>query len=108
MKNSMVMWKKAGSNIPRVSGALFEADKNVPLGGKIVSLVVEPLRIGEQEPVIFHLLAPPIARAGIALFHGLRGDIVDDGVAEARPARRLHVFEVDAAELPPMVVGIEQ
>src|SRR6185312_3029847 len=94
MKKSVVTVAKAGLKRP-----LFKSDKDVPFGGEIVVLVIEAVRIGEQQPVIFHLLAPPVTGAKIALLHRAGGDVVDDGEAVSRAARCFHHLIMQAREL---------
>src|SRR6185437_12100041 len=87
---------------------LFQTDENVALGGEIIGLVVEPVGIGKQKPVILHLLAPPVPGAEIALLHRLRRDVVDDREAIFGAACRLHVLKVDTRQFAPFVIRLEQ
>src|SRR6185503_2333993 len=83
---------------------LFQTDEDIALGREIIGFVVEPAGVGKQQPVILHLLAPPVAGTEIALFHRLGGDVVDDRKAMFGAARRLHVLVVVAREVAPFVV----
>ena len=69
-------------------GNSAQAMQDVPLGGEVVGRVVEPRGVGEEEVVVLHVLAPPVARREVAEPHGAGGHVIDDGAVSAVVHRR--------------------